>query len=393
MAVLMKANPWKRDFHDFDTFLVGHDSDESATAAIEALGRHLDAKWGGNTTVYRTQGCVTFYRPVVRNPADWNPCLVQVVTRRYSTVGEVIHGFDMGSCAAAWAPGVIPETCVVTALGRLAIENCANVLNLVARRDSYEHRLAKYFERGYDLVLPDADPEKIAKNSGRLPYLYIHRLGSNADDAGASDAGYGSCGCCIFSHRLTATRPGWTNDGYPADAQGDRRREIDLMRSSSEYSVGTVPYGSAQSLLRKNIYAIVNDRPALLCGSAKYSAADFNLAEVNAVITQEAIQKAAEYDLGYPHGNPGVRLKGLGRLLGENLALELVAAYCREWGVPNPQLIARVCAERFRALEAKKDAWRIPFVFMGVQDGTALTGPFTRAVVTAADWYGDAYAA
>ena len=48
-------------YHDYDLFLVGHATDKAVIAAITALGDHLHAHWGG-VEVYRTQGCVTFYR-------------------------------------------------------------------------------------------------------------------------------------------------------------------------------------------------------------------------------------------------------------------------------------------------------------------------------------------
>lgn len=76
---------------------------------------------------------------------------LQIVLRQYKTMNEVLLGFDMGSVAVAFDGQYI----YMTTLGRLALERGFNILDLAKRRDTYEKRLAKYFWRGYGLILPN----------------------------------------------------------------------------------------------------------------------------------------------------------------------------------------------------------------------------------------------
>ena len=163
--------------HDFDVFLVGHRSENDARKAIQALGRHLAKVWqekGGRSAmhVYRTQTCITFCDPNMLHgsPGDGSaPRLVQVILRLYSTKGEVIHGFDLGSSAMLWDG----ESVSLTGMGRLAAEHGANVLSLAVRRRSYESRLCRYFHRGFDIVLPNLDVCALMGGE-HLPYLKVY---------------------------------------------------------------------------------------------------------------------------------------------------------------------------------------------------------------------------
>ena len=219
--------------NDFDLFLVGHKSEVEVRRAIDALRYHLCAQWGvyddlvhanGRLMhVYRTQGCITFHS----RAAGWKHRVVQVILRRYSTEAEVIHGFDLGLECHLWNG----EHIVMTTLGKIAVEHGANVLNLKARRNSYERRIARYFDRGFDLILPDLDGCSLLSLGGRLPYLYAVGLKG------------GHCACSLTAESLTATRPGFDNSGRPLRA-GEagmvyRRRDFRIPRRSPELHLDT----------------------------------------------------------------------------------------------------------------------------------------------------------
>ena len=85
--------------HDVDLFSVGM-SEAELEAEILRVGRTLVEAWGcSELTVYRTETCITF-RCSGFNAYGGAPSfpLVQIILRRYETVSEVIHGFDLGSC-------------------------------------------------------------------------------------------------------------------------------------------------------------------------------------------------------------------------------------------------------------------------------------------------------
>jgi hypothetical protein len=137
---------------DFDLFLVGHKSDDEARRSIKAV--HLLCQQATELCIFRTKGCITFR---ARNGKP-----VQVILRRYTTIAEVIHGFDLGASAFLWDG----EHVWMTALGKLAANHGANVLNLQARRTSLEARLVKYYNRQFDFL--GAEPLKPPKEIGLL---------------------------------------------------------------------------------------------------------------------------------------------------------------------------------------------------------------------------------
>lgn len=371
-------------YHDYDLFLVGHASYVAALAAITALGDHLHARWG-SLDVYRTQGCVTFYRrnrdgaddndgdgdgDAVDDPRD---SVVQVILRRYSTIGEVIHGFDLGSSSVAWDG----QRVVLTGLGKLAAEHGVNVLNLVARRLSYELRIARYFQRGYDLVLPDLD-NNLAALHGHLPYLYAADL----------EAG-GCCSCHLKARALYATRPGWENNGRirvgEADAKADAK--VDDAVETSDYALGQVCYGNFRAIYSRNLRAVASDVPrfASLCAHAKY-VPGLDVRTIELDLDTPLLAQLVSWSFDH---KDGVKLNALKDLLGADRTAMLVLESLTSGKPPSKDTIAQLCADRIRELKARPH--KIPFAFMGVEDGTALIGPFPRTAVSPADWYGAAY--
>lgn len=148
------AHEVREECGDLDFFLVGHADDaarvlaiRSFVAAVQARAASISARL--RVHVHRSHGAITLYV---------GGAVYQVVLRGYSALAEVLHGFDNGACAVAF-DGL---TCWLSELGLFAAASRLNVVSLVARRGSYEFRLAKYFYRGYGLVLPDLDAEAFA---------------------------------------------------------------------------------------------------------------------------------------------------------------------------------------------------------------------------------------
>jgi hypothetical protein len=359
-------------YHDYDMFLVGHADDDAARAVITALAEHLGGQWP-TMEVYRTDKCITFYDGATTNTL-WNSpeqgnvapmgIVVQVILRKYSTLGEIIHGFDLGSSAVAFDG----ERVWMTGLGKLAAEHGINILNLPSRRSSYESRLARYFDRGYDLVLPNLNASKISNR--RIPYI------------GFSNIPAFNCPCHIKVYNITATRPHLNHWGQ----SGNNVEECKDLESTSEYALGHVCYGNKLNLLSRNVRAIADNRPAGLCAWARYSA-DIDIFDIQPQLNGKTL--ASMCTSSFMAGN--VRVKMLKALLGADRALELINAYMESGAQPTQDEINVHVANRMAELLAKQTV--IPFVFMTVEDRTALCGPFPRDLVSAADWYGSAYRA
>jgi hypothetical protein len=359
-------------FQDYDLFLVGHKSDLEAKEAINALASHLSNYWE-SIEVYRTPNCITFFTPNYPPKTEARPytskAIVQVILRRYSTDAEVIHGFDMGSSAIMWDGARVR----MTALGKLAAEHGVNVLNLAARRASYESRLARYFDRGFDLVLPELDGAALLFNRGRLPYLSVcgARVSNNPGDYR------------ILAWSLQATRPDLDARGRPVGRATTASKESEEV-PESDYAFGKISYGNPDALVAQNIRALAREKPAALCAFGKYAPG----LDIFGLKLQLDLERFCGLIETFFKADGSVSVMSLNTILGPQLAFGLVFDYMSTKQRPARETIKNMCTQRLAALTLHAD---IPFRFMTVEDKTALTGPFTREVVTTAQWYGAAH--
>ena len=78
-------------------------------------------------------------------------------SRLYKTASEILHGFDLGSSAV----GYDGDNIYFTTLGKFCHEFSCNIIDTTRRSTTYEQRLAKYFNRGFNIVLPKFDITKL----------------------------------------------------------------------------------------------------------------------------------------------------------------------------------------------------------------------------------------
>lgn len=74
----------------------------------------------------------------------------QIMHRLYKTKSEILHGFDLGSSAV----GYDGTNIYFTSLSKFSYLNMVNIVDCSRRSTTYELRLIKYFERGFDIILP-----------------------------------------------------------------------------------------------------------------------------------------------------------------------------------------------------------------------------------------------
>lgn len=100
----------------------------------------------------------------------------QFIFRIYNSISEILHGFDIGSSAI----GYNTTNTYVTSLGKFAYEYNCNIIDTTRRSTSYEHRLTKYFNRGFDIIMPQFDINKVSSElydnyeltaTCQMPYL------------------------------------------------------------------------------------------------------------------------------------------------------------------------------------------------------------------------------
>jgi hypothetical protein len=339
-------------YHDFDLFLVGHADDEEARGAIRALAAHLWAAWG-QMEVHRTQNALSF----LHEEEGGARRIVQAILRRYASEAEILHGFDVGSCSFMWDGRRV----TATRIGVLAAERGANVLDLAVRRASYERRLAQYFERGFDLVLPALNGRRFLALEGQLRYLRAEGLERRA------------CACDLAAQTLI---PRYPAGGQPEEASAYEYKPrvcavyADLILHNLEVVFGATGLQSGRAS------AV---RTAALRAWAPYTP------ELPLFTFEPAFQAP---DLAFLARSRKQDRTGLRLLLGEEGArrVELDIAS----NLPTPEeVIIDFCAARCAA--ARLHA-RIPAQFLQAEQATALgvSPAFPLRIVSEQDWYGGA---
>jgi hypothetical protein len=331
---------------DYDLFFVGRPDGGPIQTSIDALGRHLYKCARGALKAFRTRGCVTF----VGAAKDQRRIECQVVLRNYSSLAEVLHSFDLGSSAVAWDG----QRVHLTALSKVAFELGVNILNLNARRASYENRICKYWERGFNLVLPELG----AGFTGRLPYLSAPR----AVKVGPA---------CYATEALWPVWPGAAPAAAPAAPEA-------LYDAS-------VPYGSLSAIYARNVRALEKSRPEALCAFSAYVPGlgmgaiepDFDRPDLLMQLVAPALSSRK------------ADLKTLSVLLGPKRAAEALLKAVSGDAAALKAALEAACEDRATELQGKPHD--IPFEVMGVEDAT-LIAPFSLAGVSVADWYGSAWA-
>lgn len=99
----------------------------------------------------------------------------QIILRIYQNISQILHGFDLGSSAV----GFDGNNVYFTSLSKFAYEYSCNILDTTRRSTTYEHRLVKYYNRAFDIILPHLDVSKIRNTNSKyrmddvceLPYL------------------------------------------------------------------------------------------------------------------------------------------------------------------------------------------------------------------------------
>ena len=105
---------------------------------------------------------------------------VQIILRIYSSISEILHGFDLGSSAIAYDGAHV----YMTSLGQYSYANSVNIVDPSRRSTTYESRLYKYLLRGFYIAMPHMNVLRAALGSDiRLPNCKLTYTRAGAFDA------------------------------------------------------------------------------------------------------------------------------------------------------------------------------------------------------------------
>lgn len=142
---------YKGHLNDIDIFIYA-DSDDLANATIERVLNEILSSMDAKSI-----GLSAKYMEFSRNKYVLNMGMYQVIFRRYSSISEILHGFDLGSSAVGYDGNDV----YFTSLSKFAYEYGYNVVDTMRRSTTYEFRLDKYFDRGFGMLLPELDMSKV----------------------------------------------------------------------------------------------------------------------------------------------------------------------------------------------------------------------------------------
>lgn len=145
---------------DVDLFLYGL-TEMEAIAKIEAIEKCIrnevrDSAFGHQTTTVRTKNTITIISQFPRRH-------VQIVLRLYRSIAEILTGFDVDCCCAAYDGKQVYASPRAIA----AYITQINQIDLTRRSPSFENRLAKYARRGFEVFWGSLDRSKIDPVRGK----------------------------------------------------------------------------------------------------------------------------------------------------------------------------------------------------------------------------------
>jgi hypothetical protein len=133
-----------KSINDIDIFLVGHDlTTDLATEILVKLHSVLSERYQQS---YRTRASVTYL-----SDPDTDIPTIQIITRIYKNVSQLLYGFDL-QCAAIAVD--LTGKWAMTKLCRVAFDLGMNIVDSDRMSASFAHRLQKYLQRGFTMVFP-----------------------------------------------------------------------------------------------------------------------------------------------------------------------------------------------------------------------------------------------
>ncbi|KAJ3213217.1 hypothetical protein HDU67_003156 [Dinochytrium kinnereticum] len=134
---------------DIDLFIYGLDENQ-AKVKMQEIFQSVVESVPYEVLAFRTPNAISI---ISQHPFRH----IQVVLRLYQSPAEVLTGFDVDCCTV----GFDGKDVWSTRRGHFAIITQCNIIDITRRSPSYESRLAKYSERGFEIRVPELDRSKI----------------------------------------------------------------------------------------------------------------------------------------------------------------------------------------------------------------------------------------
>nr|QQV29318.1 hypothetical protein K-LCC10_0063 [Kaumoebavirus] len=128
---------------------------KNEAAKAEKKSCYIPTLYKDSITTVRNSNCVTL------KLGSAFPT-IQFILRVYPNLADILHSFDLGSSAVGY--DVKSRKIYFTTLSKFSYETSTNIVDTTRRSTTYESRLAKYFEKGFDIILPSLDVTKMRRD-------------------------------------------------------------------------------------------------------------------------------------------------------------------------------------------------------------------------------------
>ena len=160
--------------HDIDIFLTCEETAQSTLREIDAAVRRTQKtrSQGAISKVLatRTSNAVTFY-PVCGSHLGKGAPPVQVILSLARNVTDLLVNFDVDCACVAY--DLDAKRVYTTPRGLRALCSGANFVDTLFHGGAYASRLAKYASRGFGVVVPGYDPDRVSEKIGGSTYLFF----------------------------------------------------------------------------------------------------------------------------------------------------------------------------------------------------------------------------
>nr|CAG8481624.1 2689_t:CDS:2 [Entrophospora candida] len=231
---------------DIDLFIYGLDE----KAAMEKMLNIYDAvsnsvPW--EVICIRSKNCITI-------TSQYPYRYIQIVLRLYKSPSEILTGFDIGCCCVGFDG---KDVWALPRAHQAIIKQC-NFVDLSRRSPSYEMRLAKYSDRGFEIKVQNLDRKRIdptiyersfEKLHGLARLLVLEKLNTPDERFGYAE-----------KKRERSLRPNHPKAGTYASRTWQRRSNMGSSRfENSDYETVSIPYGPRYTAkrIRKLLYTKV----------------------------------------------------------------------------------------------------------------------------------------
>ncbi|KAH8798385.1 hypothetical protein F5884DRAFT_814057 [Xylogone sp. PMI_703] len=240
---------------DVDLFLYGL-SEQQALEKIKQIERKIKENAREEVITVRTKNAITI---ASRYPTRH----VQIVLRLYDSISQILTGFDVDCACAAY------NGCQVYTTPRAiaAYMTQCNTVDLDRRSRSYENRLYKYRQRGFEVHWPLLERSRVHQSIYEVPVshtqglarlLSLENLSKRADRNTCEDKGDGGTDIPPLCRSSSRRRK---NSNVEDEGREDEIDEEKQQGELSSYHTTSIPYGPRYSA--RDIYNILHNRDAV----------------------------------------------------------------------------------------------------------------------------------